>query len=121
MFSRLTQMSYLPRWTVFLMDFAICTIAFWASVLVGSGFFDYGSLEGQIVPFRYQYLVVMSVQVIFFWLFHTYSGIIRYSTFIDTVKILAASFGTGVVLLFINYVMAKTMSLHHSRRSSLSA
>ena len=112
MFSRLTQMSYLPRWTVFLMDFAICTIAFWASVLVGSGFFDYGSLEGQIVPFRYQYLVVMSVQVIFFWLFHTYSGIIRYSTFIDTVKILAASIGTGAVLLVINYVMAKSIGYH---------
>ena len=112
MFSRLTQMSYLPRWTVFLMDFAICTIAFWASVLVGSGFFDYGSLEGQIVPFRYQYLVVMSVQVIFFWLFHTYSGIIRYSTFIDTVKILAASISTGAVLLTINYVMAKSIGYH---------
>ena len=111
-FSRLTQMSYLPRWTVFMMDVVLCTIAFWLSVLVGSGFFDYGALSGQIVPFGYQYLIVIGVQMIFFWVFHTYSGIIRYSTFVDTMKILMASIGTGATLLLINYVMAKTVNYH---------
>ena len=111
-FSRLTQMSYLPRWTVFIMDVVLCTIAFWLSVLVGSGFFDYGALSGQIVPFGYQYLIVIGVQMIFFWVFHTYSGIIRYSTFVDTVKILLATIGTGASLLLINYVMAKTVNYH---------
>ena len=111
-FSRLTQMSYLPRWTVFMMDVVLCTIAFWLSVLVGSGFFDYGALSGQIVPFGYQYLIVIGVQMIFFWIFHTYSGIIRYSTFVDTVKILLATIGTGASLLLINYVMAKTVNYH---------
>ena len=111
-FSRLTQMSYLPRWTVFMMDVVLCTIAFWLSVLVGSGFFDYGALSGQIVPFGYQYLIVIGVQMIFFWVFHTYSGIIRYSTFVDTVKILLATIGTGASLLLINYVMAKTVNYH---------
>ena len=112
-FSRLTQMSYLPRWTVFLMDVLICTTAFWLSVLVGSGFFDYGTLEGgQTIPFRYQYLIVISVQMVFFWAFHTYSGIIRYSTFVDTMKILMATIGTGATLLLINYVMAKTVDYH---------
>ena len=111
-FSRLTQMSYLPRWTVFMMDVVLCTIAFWLTVLFGSGFFDYGALSGQIVPFGYQYLIVIGVQMIFFWVFHTYSGIIRYSTFVDTMKILMASIGTGATLLLINYVMAKTVNYH---------
>ena len=95
-----------------MMDFVLCTIAFWLSVLVGSGFFDYGRLAGQIVPFGYQYLIVMSIQLVFFWLFHTYSGIIRYSTFIDTVKILLATGGTAIVLFLINFIMAKTMGSH---------
>ncbi|MBO4518903.1 MAG: polysaccharide biosynthesis protein [Paludibacteraceae bacterium] len=111
-FSRFQQMSYLPRWGVFLMDVALCTIAFWISVFVGGGFFDYGKLAGQITPLGYQYLIVLGVQMIFFWIFHTYSGIIRYSTFIDTVKILAATLGTGFILLTTNYVMAKTLNYH---------
>ena len=112
MIVRLHQMSYLPRWAVFMMDVVLCTIAFWLSVFIGGGFFDYGKLAGQITPLGYQYLIVMGVQMIFFWIFHTFSGIIRYSTFIDTMKILAATLGTGFVLLFTNYVMAKTMDFH---------
>ena len=112
MFSRLTQMSYLPRWAVFMMDVVLCTIAFWLSVFVGGGFFDYGKLAGQITPLGYQFVIVLGVQMIFFWIFHTYSGIIRYSTFIDTMKILAATLGTGFVLLTANYIMAKTLDYH---------
>ena len=36
------QMNYLPRWGVLLMDMLLYRIAFWLSVWVGSGFFDYG-------------------------------------------------------------------------------
>ena len=95
-----------------MMDVVLCTIAFWLSVFVGGGFFDYGKLAGQITPLGYQFVIVLGVQMIFFWIFHTYSGIIRYSTFIDTMKILAATLGTGCVLLTANYIMAKTLDYH---------
>ena len=65
-FSHIPQMSYLPRWGVLLMDVMLCSIAFWISVWVGSGFLNYVNLDKQIVPIGSQYLIVMVVQVIAF-------------------------------------------------------
>ena len=101
-FSHIPQMSYLPRWGVLLMDVMLCSIAFWISVWVGSGFLNYVNLDKQIVPIGSQYLIVMVVQVIAFWVFHTYSGILRYSTFIDTIKVLLSNVSTGLLLFLIN-------------------
>ena len=72
-FSHIPQMSYLPRWGVLLMDTMLCIIAFWLSVWVGSGFFDYVNLHSQIVPIGSQCIIVMVVQIIAFWVSHTYS------------------------------------------------
>ena len=58
-FSHIPQMSYLPRWGVLLMDVMLCSIAFWISVWVGSGFLNYVNLDKQIVPIGSQYLIVM--------------------------------------------------------------
>ena len=107
-FSHIPQVTYLPRWGVLLMDVMLCTIAFWISVWVGSGFLTYVNLNNQIVPIGAQYLIVMLVQTIAFWVFHTYSGILRYSTFIDTVKVLLSNICTGLVLVLVNVV------IHHS-------
>ena len=101
-FSRLTQMSYLPRWGVLLMDFVLCTIAYWFSIWIASDFFHYPEWSELPVSLGGQYLIVMAVQLVFFWVFHTYSGILRYSTFIDTIKVLGANLLTGATLLVIN-------------------
>ncbi len=104
-FTRMPQMSYLPRWGVLMMDIVLCTIAFWISVWVGSGFFNYLSLDELPISTGIQYLIVMAVQVVAFWAFHTYSGILRYSTFIDTIKILLSNISTGMVLILFNIIM----------------
>ena len=44
------------------------------------------------------------LNLFFFWLFRTYSGIIRHSSYIDAVKIFTALFLTNSVMLIINYV-----------------
>ena len=111
-FSHIPQMSYMPRWGVLLMDVMLCTIAFWASVWVGSGFLNYLSLGSQIMPIGAQYLIVMIVQIIAFWAFHTYSGILRYSTFIDTIKVLLSNICTGLVLVLVNIVMHHSLGWH---------
>ena len=59
-----------------------------------------------------QYLIVMAVQVVAFWAFHTYSGILRYSTFIDTTKILLSNISTGAVLILFNLIMDHTEGWH---------
>ena len=99
------KMNYLPRWGVLLMDMVLCTIAFWLSVLVGSGFLHYLDLSNQPVTIGVQYIVVIGVQLMAFWAFHTYSGILRYSTFIDTIKVLLSNICTGLVLLTLNLIM----------------
>lgn len=111
-FSHIPQMSYMPRWGVLLMDVMLCTIAFWASVWVGSGFLNYLSLGSQIMPIGAQYLIVMIVQIIAFWVFHTYSGILRYSTFIDTIKVLLSNICTGLVLVLVNIAMHYSLGWH---------
>ena len=111
-FSHLPKMSYLPRWGVLMMDTLLCVIAFWLSVLVGSGIFSYGDLVHQTVPIWVQFLIVMGIQLSTFWIFHTYSGIIRYSTFIDTIKLLLATLLAGLMLLIINTVMDHITGFH---------
>ena len=111
-FSHLPQMNYLPRWGVLLLDLLLCAVAFWLSVWVGSGIFDYIVLAGQKVPIGVQFLIVMGIQVVAFWAFHTYSGIIRYSTFIDTIKLLLSTITTGLTLLVINTVMDYSAGYH---------
>ena len=111
-FSHLPQMSYLPRWGVLLLDLVLCSIAYWLSVWVGSGFFNYVRLAEQATNIGLQYCIVMGVQVLSFWAFHTYSGILRYSTFIDMIKILLSTLSAGIVLLLINLMMDYTAGYH---------
>ena len=111
-FSHLPQMNYLPRWGVLLLDLLLCSVAYWLSVWVGSGIFDYVAFSEQRVPIGVQFMIVMGIQLIAFWVFHTYSGIIRYSTFIDTIKLLLATLTTGLMLLVINTVMDYSAGYH---------
>ena len=103
---------YLPRWGVLMMDLLLCSIAFWLSVWIGSGFFHYGNLHLQPISIGIQSLIVMAVQIFFFCLFRTYTGIIRYSTFIDTIKVLLSNISTGLVLIVVNLVMDHVVGEH---------
>ena len=111
-FTRIPQMNYLPRWGVLLMDIMLCSIAFWMSVWVGSGFLHYLDLSQQIIPISIQYLIVIVVQILAFWAFHTYSGILRYSTFIDTLKVLLSNVCVGLVLGIFNVLMDQSAGWH---------
>ena len=107
------QTDYMPRWGVLLLDMLLCTIAFWLCAWIGSGTFDYHIIDGTMTwPLRYQFLLVLGVQTIAFGFFHTYAGILRYSTFIDTIKILLANVTTTAILLVFNGVMQFTTGSH---------
>lgn len=100
-FSHFANISYLPRWGVLLLDTLIAFLSFSLSLLVGSNLFQYG-LPDALIPIWAQLLVVIGVQVIFFFVFHTYSGILRYSTFVDTIKVGCAVMCTGALLILVN-------------------
>lgn len=98
----LQSLRYLPRWIVLFIDIAVVMIA---SVI------SYFLLDGLGIQFRlaldkdkfiYVVSVYLSVTVFFFWLFRTYSGIIRHSTFIDGIRLFFAQSSTFLVMFFIN-------------------
>lgn len=102
-FSHLSDMEYIPRWGVLLLDTFLCIIAYAVSYILGHNIFQYG-IDELMLPIWSQMTILLSLQMIFFWIFHTYSGILRYSTFVDTIKVLLAVCSTGITTLVINYV-----------------
>ena len=104
--------NYLPRWGVLLIDVLLCTIAFWLSVWIGSAIFYYNQSDGGAWPIESQYGLVIGIQIIFFILFHTYAGMLRYSTFVDTLKSLLSNLSTGFILVLFNLLMQHLTGFH---------
>lgn len=100
-FSHWVNISYLPRWGVLLLDLFIVLISFLLSINIGKNLWEYhtGHL---LLPLYQQTLILLFSQCIFFWVFHTYSGILRYSTFVDTIKIILAVASNAILLAAIN-------------------
>ena len=106
-FSHWMNVDYLPRWGVLLLDLLIVFVAFAISYVIGSNLLMYNT-DYLSLPIWLQALILMGVQTVFFWMFHTYSGILRYSTFVDTIKVSLAVVATGVLLIVINIVTQNT-------------
>ncbi len=108
MFSHWVNADYLPRWGVLLLDLFIVFVAFVVSFVIGSNLLVYNT-DFLIIPIWLQAIAVLGVQTIFFWIFRTYSGILRYSTFVDTIKVSLAVLGTGTVLIVTNIITQNTL------------
>ena len=108
MFSHWVNVDYLPRWGVLLIDLLITFVAFVISYVLGSNLLDY-NLEQLVLQSWEQVIILLAIQTIFFWMFHTYSGILRYSTFVDTIKVSLAVIATGVVLIIANIITQNTL------------
>jgi len=65
-----------------------------------------GTAIGYIITSHDFYFVasLILVNIFFFWLFRTYSGIIRHSSYIDAIKLLFSQMSVLVFFLFINLV-----------------
>lgn len=95
------NLGYLPRWVVLLLDLGI---------VFAAGLITYLLLKGiklTYIPDEYLFygtILYFIVNVFFFWVFRTYSGIIRHSSYIDAVKIFFAQFCALITLVFVNFV-----------------
>ncbi|OYQ43938.1 polysaccharide biosynthesis protein [Flavobacterium aurantiibacter] len=95
----LKDLSYLPRWIVLLIDMFIvfCCALFTFLMLT--------EMERNYVHGKYLEVIVpyfLLVNLFFFYVLRTYSGIIRHSSFIDAVKLFLSLFLTLVVLVITN-------------------
>ena len=102
-FSHWINIDYLPRWGVLLLDLLIVLFAFVISTFIGENVVGYDFTAK--LPIWEQAAILLVVQCIFFWVFHTYSGILRYSTFIDTMKAALSVGATGTILVVINKII----------------
>ena len=98
--NNLITMRYLPRWIVFFMDIflTICSIGISYIIIRSLRVTFYTTLD-----FTYRFGLILFVNIIFFLVFKTYSGIIRHSTFLDGIKLLYATICSFIVLVIINY------------------
>lgn len=101
-FSRLSSLRYLPRWMVLICDLIICAAAY---LITHYLFLQMGNAFDYRTTTLLQRLVIILVsQTAFFWLFHTYSGVLRYSTYIDASKLLFSVVLNVSFLLLVTFV-----------------
>lgn len=97
------NLSYLPRWIIVFMDLVVLIIAFVFTKLIFNG----TGLPYVIIPSKSLFLILFfGVNIFFFWLFRTYSGIIRHSSYIDALKLLFSQMSVLFVFLFLNFVFS---------------
>jgi len=97
---RFRNIGYLPRWIIFVIDLFIVLIANVLTHFIISSltitFYDDLNMPGR-------YGLILFVNAIFFFIYRTYAGILRHSTFIDGVKLLISTTASYFVMLILNY------------------
>lgn len=102
-FSHLSSMGYLPRWLVLILDVVLCLVAYLIAYRLAYHYY-YFQFSG-IEPYRLSnILITLGCQMLWFWIFHTYSGIVRYSTFVDITKLLSSIICNMLTLFSIHYL-----------------
>ncbi len=83
------NLGYLPRWLILMIDVFIISSTWGLSYYLLSG------LKLQFTPRKYLIIapaIYLFLNIFFFWLFRTYSGIIRHSSYTDALKLFFSQF-----------------------------
>ena len=99
--AHINSLSYLPRWIIIAIDVMVLIFSFTFTYMLFEG-----TALGYIITSHDFYFVgsLLVVNIFFFWLFRTYSGIIRHSSYIDAIKLLFSQMSVLVFFLFFNLV-----------------
>lgn len=96
---KLTELRYIPRWIVIIIDFFIVLL----SVLLSYFFLEKLKVTINFPDYLLQQkLLIIGINIFCMFIFKTYAGIIRHSTFFDFFKILLSSGSTLIIMLIIN-------------------
>lgn len=110
MFSHLTNLKYIPRWMVLIIDILLCMFSYYVAYYLSAELFV-NLRDDVLLTFIQRMGLIISTQIVFFWLFHTYSGVLRYSGFVDATKLLFAVFFNIGLLSLINFIFYKTATI----------
>ena len=101
-FRKIFSSRILPSWTILLFDLIIVVISVVLAYIIRFGLSSAVTMGAEM---RSTFLVVIPLTLLFFRVFHTYSNILRFSSFVDVMHIfvaltLAYFFSAGVSLLW---------------------
>lgn len=95
------NLSYLPRWIVLGIDLIVLIASFFFTKLIINGIgLHYIGFENK-TPYI---CLILGVNVFFFWIFRTYAGIIRHSSYTDAIKLLFSQISVLVFFVIVNTV-----------------
>lgn len=93
------NMNYLPRWAILFIDLSVVVFCALATDMMMRGM----GLTLIVPNFLLSAIFIfLTANIFFFWLFRTYSGIIRHSSYIDSVKIFSAIISTNIIMISFN-------------------
>ena len=92
----------LPYWCIFLID---CAIVMFSCVLVYWIFYNLVTLVDHALPVFLTSLVFTFVSVVGFRIFHTYSGFMRYASFVDLMRVTYGNLINLVLALLADFVL----------------
>ena len=106
-FTHVTNLTYLPKWGVFLIDLLLALVAYMISYMISYNLAGL-HVEECLLSLWQQAAVLMVLQALAFWMFHTYSGILRFSTFVDATKVLFAVLTASLVPVLVSSIVHYT-------------
>lgn len=95
------NLSYLPRWIVVGIDLMVLIASFFFTKLIINGI----GLHFIVFDNKIGYICfLLGMNVFSFWVFRTYSGIIRHSSYTDAIKLLFSQISVLVFFVSLNFV-----------------
>lgn len=92
------QMQIVPRWVIFIFDLSVAFMAFLFATAISYHF----NIEMLYRPaFQREMVYAMLITATSFWLFKLYAGIVRYTSAVDSIRILSTVLFTVVIMLVI--------------------
>jgi len=115
-FSHLTNLKYIPRWVVLSFDILICLVSYYISFHLSARIYN-AELDDRVLTVFQRLGIIMTLQVFSFWIFHTYSGVLRYSSYVDASKLLmAVSLNIGILSItnFVIFISTSNKMFYYS-------
>lgn len=102
-FSHLSSLNYLPRWIVLFMDLTLSLFSYMFAYYIVN---EFSAIKNADTDFSFvsSAAILLFTQLIFFWIFHTYSGVLRYSGYVDAAKILLSIVSNLLFIGIINFI-----------------
>ena len=115
-FSRYLSVKVLPIWVILLMDVLIVAIS---TLLAYALRYDFSSVFLESSTIEKTTFSTIAVNVVFFRVFRTYSNVLRFSSFVDIMRMFLSLTISYAILIVVNIMMSSYLNIHFATTSVL--